>query len=542
MRKALITIILLSLTTTLVGQTSMSFFHLGNATYQNNEFNPAWMPDGKVFVGIPVLSGVHLHFNNKLSYNEIFTKENNQITVDIDKVLSKLQKQNMLSFQSKISILHLGAKLPNGLGISLFANERIEADFLYPRDIVDMVWNGNDGFLGEEVKIGQAGLRATHFREIGLGLSYPVNRQLDVGVRAKFLVGMLDASTPGNMKVNLTTGTSFFELEGELKKAQLRTSGVDIYDGSEGDLGSHLVMNGNTGFAFDIGAEYKLSRYYSIAGSLLDIGFISWKENIVNETLSDSTFTYSGINLDGVGDIRDALEDSLFSRFETEETNEAYTTWLPLKGYGSWIYHYDSKTDLYASIGARMIHGQLKMLYGGGVTREFGRVFTGSLSAMKMPQQFFNIGGAFTLKGGPVQFYMAADQVINFSAPDFEAFDFRFGINFIFEGRGIGSGAGGSGTAFGKGGGKNDGTVQESKGVPTNAFLGKKVKLKKRDGVYSVIPRQKKAEVDLSNPNKRKKKVNTRSLNGRTGGVKSPPRGVTKKSLTGRTGKKNKDE
>ena len=344
----------------------------------------------------------------------------------------------------------------------------------------------------KKLKVGNVGVKASHFREIGIGFAYPVNKQLDFGLRAKYLMGFIDASTPGNTTANLTSSGEFFQLDGELKNAQLRTAGVDIYSGDEGDIGSHLTSSGNTGLALDLGFEYKLNRYYSFAASILDIGWINWKTNVTNYTLNDTTFTYSGLNLDGIGDIRDAVEDSLFSKFDTRETNDSYKSWLPLKAYGSWIYHYDKNLDFYGSLGTRLIQGQLKMLYGGGMTRRFGKIFTGSLSAMKLPGQFFNVGAAFALNGGPVQWYMAADQVINFSVPDFKAFDFRFGINIKVRGKGDGRSSRGSVTSYGKKGNADDGTIKGSKGVEVGVFLGKKVKTKKKDGIYAIIPKAEK--------------------------------------------------
>lgn len=506
MRKFVFTILTIFATSGVFAQTSVSFYHLGRATYQNSQLNPAWIPEGKLFVGLPVLSGVHVHVNNKLSYNELFTKENNQILLDVDKVLSNLQRQNMVSAQVNVNLLHIGYTFDAGPTLSFFANERVEVDALYPREIVDFVWNGNNTLLNEKVQIGRVGARASHFREIGIGFAAPVTDQLDFGLRAKYMIGFLDASTPGNLTANLTTSGEFFQLEGELKNAQFRTSGVDIYDETVGDLGSHLVSNSNTGLAVDIGAEYKLSRYYSIAGSILDIGWINWKENVVNETLNDTTFTYRGVNLDGVGDIRDALEDSLFSRFETTETNDAYKSWLPVRAYGSWIYHYSPQTDFYATVGTRLIHGQLKMLYGGGITHEFGKAFTASISGTKLPQQFFNIGAAFAVNGGPIQLYMAADQVINFSVPDAKAFDFRFGMNIKIRRR---QEELAEDAAVGKA------PIAGAKGIDTNVFLGKSVKTKKRDGIYSVIKKQKRRKVEKQVPRKNKKKVSRKSLTGR---------------------------
>ena len=541
MNKSLIAIIALFLCLPTLGQTSLSFYHLGNSTFQNSSLNPAWVPEGKVLVGLPVLSGIHVHFNNKLSYNEAFTKENGEVTLDIDKALSNLQAQNQLSVHSRIELLHLGFRLKNGALLSLFASERVEADFLYPKELVDYVWNGNNNFLDDQIRIGNVGVNATHFREIGIGFARSVTPQLDFGIRAKYLMGFLDVSTPGNLTANLTTSGEFFQLEGELKNAQLRTAGVDIYDGSEGDLASHLVGSGNTGLAVDMGFEYKLSPYYSFAASILDVGFINWNTNVVNETLNDTTFTYSGVDLDGIGDIRDVLEDSLFTKFDATETNETYRSWMPVKAYGSWIYHYNSNTDMYATIGARLIQGQLKMLYGGGITRRFGRVFVGSISATKLPQQFFNVGASFAVNGGPMQFYMAADQIINFSVPDFKSFDFRFGINFRFNGREQNLVSNSSVTSYG-GGAKpgTNGTLKGPKGYDSGIFLGRQVKTKKRDGIYSIIPKQKKRK--LRNKKSPKRGVDRSSLNGRGRSYPSDlDKPVQKESLNGRSGVKNQE-
>ena len=509
MRKLATTILILT-TTICFSQTSLSFQHLGNATFQNNIINPSLIPDGKFFLGLPVLSGVHVNVNNKFSYNEGFTVESTRTLVDIPKIIDNLQRQNMLSTKVEINLLHLGYKLKSGVLLSFVANERVEADFLYPKEMVEYVFTrGNSQFLNEDVRISRIGLRASHFREFGLGIAAPVNDQLTVGLRGKLLVGFADASLPGGTKAILNTNGEAFQIDAEWEKATLRTSGFDIYDETEGDLGSHLVMNGNKGFAIDIGGTYKLNRYYTITGSVVDLGFINWKENINSYSLADTTFNYSGVNIEELDNIQTTLEDSLFSKFETTDTFDPYKGWLPVTAYGSWIYHYSPKTDFYVSAGTRLVQRQIKMMYGAGVTQKFGKAFTGSISVTKLPQQFFNVGAAFTVKGGPVQMYMAADQVINFSVPDAKAFDFRFGMSFAF----------GSRPEKEIESGLSRAPIAGAKGLDTNVFLGKKVKTKKRDGIYSIIKRQKRRELK----NKRTKR----------GGD------VEKKSLNGRSGKKN---
>lgn len=496
MRSLLVTIALI-FAVCLHAQTSISFLNLGDATFQNSYLNPSLIPHGKTYLGLPVLSGVHLNVNQKTSYNETFTKEGGSTIIDIDKTLSNLQKDNFVSFQANINLLHFGQKLKNGMTLSLMANERIEADFLYSRDLVNYLWNGNEQFTGLDVKPSDAGFIGTHFREIGLGLAMPVNEQMNFGVRGKLLVGFGNVSTPNNFDATLNSSGEAFQLDAKWENFALRTSGRDIYEGNEGSLGSHLLWNSNLGAAIDIGTTYHLNRYYTVTASLLDVGFISWKEDIMSETLNDTTFRYSGVDLEDVGSIRQVLEDSLVDAFRTTDNFDPYRSWLPMKAYGSWIYHYGKNTDFYVSGGARYIQRQFKMLYGVGVTQKIGKVFVGSVSATKLPQQFFNVGAAFAVHGGPVQFYMAADQIISFSVPDAKAFDFRLGMNFIF----------GRNSDGGNGGIARERIKTSAKGIDTDVFLGKAVKTKKREGIYSIIKRQKDDRPNISSPTGKKKVI-----------------------------------
>ncbi|MBC6410746.1 MAG: hypothetical protein GDA42_09875 [Ekhidna sp.] len=513
MRVPLITMLTCLALCGIKAQTSVSFNNLGNATFQNNYQNPALIPSEDLFIGIPVISGIHVHINTKTSYNETFTNEGNTTLIDINKILENLQRQNMVSAHVGINLFHVGVKTKNKSLISLSGRERLEIDLLYSRQLIDYIWNGNEQFTNRSVKISKAGIKGMHFREFGVGYATPINEKMNLGARAKFLVGFADVSLPGNFSANLESNSEVFQLENtEVKNFALRTSGLNIYKGNEGNLGSHLLMNSNTGFGLDLGLSYYLSRAYTLTASLLDVGFINWKEDNESDVISnDTSFDYKGVSLDQLGTVRQTIQDSLIDRFNTTKNFDPYKGWLPLKGYASWIYHYNRNTDIYFSGGTRLVQRRLKMLYGIGVTQKFGPTFTGNITATKLPQQFVNLGASFAVKVRAVQMYMAADQVVNFSVPDAKAFDFRFGINLA-----IGTEQDGAEDIYGKR------KIPGAKGLDTNAFLGKKIKTKKREGIYSIIKKQRKRELK----NKRTKRDNT----------------VEKKSLNGRSGKKNTDE
>tara|TARA_Y100001972_G_scaffold109053_1_gene139603 strand:+ start:15553 stop:17001 length:1449 start_codon:yes stop_codon:yes gene_type:complete len=480
MRKAFLTILTVVSCSLAWGQTSLSFHHLGNTTFQNTLINASYIPNGKVFFGLPAMSGIHASYNNKLSYNNIFSKVDNSLVVDTRKILGALQKRNMTSVETDINLFHLGYTSATGATIYLFANERINADFLYPKELLEFIVEGNAGLADETLKIGKTQLNLTHFREMGVGYRYYIDdANLGLGFRLKYYQGFFNMSTPGNFTADIVTESENYQLNLEMKNAALRSSGRDIYAGNTGDLASHLISNGNSGFGLDFGFEFDMGQYLTIAGSVNDIGFISWKEDIRNYTLNDTTMRYTGVSLREINDVVQVVKDSLVGKFKNElENNDPYNTLMAPRAYLSGKYHLTSTNDVTATVATRYVQGQFKMLYGIGINHQVGNFLTASINATKYPQQIPNLGAAVAIKGGPAQFYLAVDQVAYWSVPDFKSLDFRVGINFII--------------------GSSEGVSEKS--PAKSIFLGKEVEVKGQEGIYTIIDRQKKREVDTNTP------------------------------------------
>lgn len=481
----------------LCGQTSLSFYHLGNATFQNSQYNPVFIPSGKFMLGLPALSGIHVHYNNKHSYREVFRiTEAGNPKVDLSKIYRNMGNNNMVTTQLNINLFHMALRLKNGSAASLFANERIETEFLYPQDGADVVINGNSIRYNQPINLGKARLSASHFREIGLGYTlYSEDLKLTIGTRLKYLQGMFNASTPGNQLVTLRTDADTYALRGKVSSASLRTSGIDIMTGKEGDLASHLINSGNSGAAIDMGFYWEMGRYYAIAASITDLGFISWKTDNKNYFINDTTFTYSGFDLKNPGSIKSTIEDSLLNQFKIRTNEDSYTTLIGPKLFASYFYHINPSGEVITSFGTRFIQGKFKTMIGVGYQHRLGNFLTGSINLTKLPQQFFNIGAAFAVKGGPAQLYLAADQVATWDLTRFQSFDFRVGINFIFNTpkpkveqntRGGGPGV-------------NYFEKEKVKGPKFNvnqSFMGEKVKVKRQEGIYNIIPLQKRRKID----------------------------------------------
>ncbi len=479
------------------GQTGLSFYNLGGATFQNSQYNPVYIPNGKFMLGLPVLSGIHLHYNNKHSYQEIFrTTEAGNPKIDLQKIYRNMGVSNMVSTQVNISLLHMALRFKNGGSVSLFANERIETDFLYPQRAMDVLVNGNSVQYDKPINIGKIRFNGTHFREIGMGYTlYSKDLKLTVGTRIKYLQGVFNASTPGNQQVSLRTDADTYELKGNLSNASLRTSGIDILSGEEGDLLSHVLNSGNSGGAIDLGFHWEMSRYTAIAASITDLGFISWKTDIQNYSLSDTTFTYSGFDLKNPGSVENTIKDSLINRFKIKKNEDTYTTLIGPKLFASHFYHINPQGEVVTSIGTRFIQGSFKTMVGIGYQHRLGNFFTGSINLTKLPQQFFNVGAAFAVKGGPAQLYVAADQVATWDLTRFQSIDVRVGINFVFNTSKPkvekNTRAGGPGVDY-----FEKPKVKGPNFSVNQSFMGEKVKVKRSEGIYNIIPLQKRRKID----------------------------------------------
>lgn len=472
------------------GQNSLSFYSLGNATYQSTSFNPAFMPDGKVFVGLPILSGVHVNYNNRLSWDEAVSTnpESGNPKVDLRKALSNMRQNNMVSTQVNLSLLHIGFRTNRGMVFSIFANERIEGDVLFDKDVMTFAIKGNTEVIDQKVEVGKTRAAITHFREIGLGFSMPSPSQsVIIGGRIKYLQGFINYSTPENQRATVSTNGETYIVQTGLENAMLRSSGMNKAE--SGDI-DHFIFNQNHGMALDLGFSWAMDDYNRISFALNDLGFISWKEDIENRIMVDNEFSYGGINLKEGNNIERTLKDSLLNNFKTKKNFDTYTTLVGPRIYADWAYKIPGRQgEVVTSVGTRYVQGKMKTMLGVGYRVSLGRYLIASANVTKLPQQFFNVGAGVAIKGGPVQYYLAVDQLYNFDFTKFQSFDIRTGVNLVFGDRPsrFTKSRHGSTTSFGSEKLKKTGPGYSQK----QSFMGRRVKNKGHDGIYGIIPRQK---------------------------------------------------
>lgn len=434
--------------------------------YQNNAVNPAYFPSSRWVISIPVLSGTSINYNNRLSYSDAITQLDNGVNqVNFDNILNNLKNNNFIGLHARINVLFVGFR-KNQAAISLFVNERIEADVFFPKDLVDFAVNGNINFIGQELNLNKLTGNASHYREMGIGYTYFDKKdRFSVGYRLKLLSGFYNASTPNNFTAALTTNADNFSLDINVENAVFRNS--QVYENGS------LVFSGNTGFAVDLGATLKVNEQLSLGISITDLGFINWKEELTGRQLEDTNFIYGGVDIRNSDDLIEALEDSISDRFNIIESyDEPYTTLLPAIGNltGSW--YLNENSELIATVIPRFIRGNVQMQYGAGISQRIGRNLKVNFSANKLPQQNVNLGAALALYIGPIQIYGGTDRILNYDLTTLRQFNYTFGINL----------------ALGRG------KIKKAKTYSPSKFRmngGEEIKVKGKDKIYLIIPKQK---------------------------------------------------
>lgn len=465
-------------------QSGISLYHLGNTTFQSSHMNPSYLPDAKFQLGLPLISGIMLDVNSPYSYSDAFSiNETGDNELDVSNMVDKSSQKTYFSLESEISTFYLGFKTNSSTGFSLFIRERIAARGFYSREVVDFAWNGNSNYVGQTLDLSSTVADARYYREYGFGLWKEIPKQkLQVGVRVKFLNGMLSAISDQDFSGEVHVDDNNFAHTINISNARMNTTGVDLLEnGSNGEIESYFTSNSNIGFGIDLGMNWRINQYVSVAASINDLGYINWKDGVKNYGVSDTTFVFSGLDLKEVEEIEQAIEDSLINRFEDSVTYESYRSGLNTSAFVSGTYHLTENDRFTATVAPHIVQGNWRMLYAVGYTRQVGNFLSVSANAIRKPQQGIDFGLATAFTAGGLQLYLASDQLIKvWDVPNAKSMDIRFGINFIV--------------------GRNKVKKDELKDLEHPWPYTNKSKMEKSDGIYWIIPKQKPRPVYNDDP------------------------------------------
>ncbi len=467
MKKVYISLFLLFSVYFSVAQQNLSLYY---QTWlpQSTELNPAIQNNCKLYFGgllLPLagqlVPNVHFNYsNNYLSYKDVVRLENGVPTIDnstIENAISKVKHVNYLAVESELPFLYGGYRFNDKLYLTLGIADKVDFKYSMPRDLLILAWEGNGkSLLGKTIDFTGLGVDASYYREFKIGASYKINDKLTLGISPKLLFGKANINT---QKSTITWETKsddytyIFHTDWEVNISQpVYTIEQMDYD-YEGDSLIYkdtinekispkqvIFNNKNFGLGVDLGAIYKVNDKVNVYASIIDLGYIKWKDN--PQTLKvQGDFVYDGYDVRPFLEQNDSLNqanadnyrDSVIHIFEPSLQKDKYVTYLTPKFYIGGTYQWKeylgfgmlARFEMYKYI----LHPSLTLSANSRLTKWFGA----TLSYTMMNNSYTNIGLAFIFKLGPVQWFLASDNFWGFIWPQSARnVNLRMGINLKF--------------------------------------------------------------------------------------------------------------
>jgi outer membrane protein OmpA-like peptidoglycan-associated protein len=408
---------------------------------QRNYINPAYIPDSKWHLGLPMLSSNHIAGGfSAFAYSDLVQKNGDSLYFNIGNAIDKMGTTGYLSVNANFDLLSFSFKFGKEKNNFIYVNvtERISTKATIPKSLLDFVWRGNGAFLGERVDFSDLNLDATHFREYGITYARTLlKKKLNVGLTVKYLYGMENISSD-NSQFSIFTDKNSFDITAT---SNFRINSSGLFDGELDNFGDditgYLFNRNNHGFAFNLGGQYKINEKWEVAASALDLGMIFWNENPVNYVMDDANFTYQGLDLVQFidQDSTNYLEnfgDSIANTFKIDSARTSYTTSLPSRIYVSGAYNINKNNRVGLDFYGEIFKGHFEPAVSINYTKRFGHIFALSANYMYNNRSFANLGAGFSLTLGPIQWYLTMDNILAPIIPQHvQNFHFHSGLNIV---------------------------------------------------------------------------------------------------------------
>jgi hypothetical protein len=436
-------VILMMMFSGLQAQQSSTLFFM-HFLPESNFVNPAVQIECKLFIGLPLMSSIHMHASNSgFTAGQLLQKKSGGgYSINDNSVLKSLGSRNLLTTELQTTILAVGLRRDDYY-YTFTIQEKDNLALIYTRDMMAFALKGNTQFEGQWIDFRGTGIFFSHLREYALGVSKVKNNDLTVGVRAKLLFGKLNLTT-GRSNIGLYTQANtldlLFNLDAGFKSSLPYSLGLDdqgnyrFYSRYHSSVSNYLLNRRNPGIAIDMGFIYKYSDRLTLSGSLLDLGMIYYRSNLTQYKVKGD-FLYQGPLADSA-----VSEHYLWDVFDAINANMSVD-----HGYKSYVFFLDPRLYLGATYKLSKNYNVNLLLYNRffptkiqteatvSITNRPVKNWEASISWSYMNRSVANLGFGLGYGRSPVQFYLVSDNILGFILPmNTKNVNLRFGLNLIF--------------------------------------------------------------------------------------------------------------
>lgn len=282
------------------------YFLKGNS--YRYRINPAAMNEQN-FISLPVFSNVNIATTGNVGLGSFVYDAPNGTdlvtfmhpSVSADDFLGTLDGENRITADIDVTLLSAGFKAFGGYNtIDIGAHSRTGVNVPYSMFEFMKIMGSND------YTIRDLNVTSSNYVDIALGHSRRITKDMTVGARLKFLLGLgyadvmfdhIDVSMNNRQWLVNAQGTANIALGGTFKHNKERLmNGNPVVEGYE-DIS--LGLNG-FGVGLDLGITYDLSNVLTeglvVSASLNDLGFMNWKKVSKAAISHDAPFVFDGFD------------------------------------------------------------------------------------------------------------------------------------------------------------------------------------------------------------------------------------------------------
>jgi len=276
-----------------------------------HDLNPAYGNEQN-YISIPALGSINVRTMGNFGYEDVLRK-NPLYPDDSDKKMTTFmnpylsdpldgfsKRNNKIGAEADIALLSAGFRAFGGYN-TIEVNSRTQAHGKIPYELFSMAADTKN----KEYDIDNINFSGQSFVEVALGHSHRIGDKLRVGAKVKFLMGLVDADLDmRNVKAVLegsewsihADASSHVSMKGFKYKSEERgyLTSDGTYERING-IDADGFGVGGFGVAADLGVVYDIDDNWQISASLMDLGFISW-DNDMYAVNREKEFVFSGFH------------------------------------------------------------------------------------------------------------------------------------------------------------------------------------------------------------------------------------------------------
>lgn len=433
--------------------------------------NPGSKVSQKKHYGIPFMSHIHVNGGSSgVSVYDIFKEGNDNINDRISRKIFEMKNTDFFTATQQLELINFGWRGKDDIYFSGGIYQELDFIAYFPKDLAILAWEGNYDYLNYEFDLGEISTAGDFLTVYHFGANKKINDKLTVGARIKLYSSMFSYRSVNNSGVFVTRlgddeSNNIYEHTVENADISVETSGYASLGDLDGtgqvtkEILGRALFGGNIGVGLDLGFTYEINDQWRVSASALDVGAIFHSKDVENYRIQEESYTLDGINLifpplaDGESTIPyyEDLMDDLEQKVDT--IHKGYTQFRPVKinaglSYGFGRFNASGACDCLNTNSSERLHAQGVGFQFYGIFRPKGPQMAGTLYYFRRltefisakatytvdPFSFNNIGLGVSANIGKVNFYLAADNLMNYAnLANAKSVSLQLGFNLIID-------------------------------------------------------------------------------------------------------------